>query len=331
VFDDGVQSGTPDAQEIWTQTSIEVEGKPTRVSLIEIHRKGTITYRITDGKVDYPVADYFPELANSIDMKLEAGEHMIIHIKNSGSPLSIWGTSDYADIEGLIYEVDNRTSRIAATLDKHSSPKLRAPKGTMDKIAKGGTFDVFETMPSMGNDDVKIEYIQWDGKLEAAYASLDSTIDMMLNIANVSPSLIGRDKSGGNAESGRALKFKLIRTLAMKHRKEMYWTTGLRQLLWTLQKLSSTHGYTISGEKSLEPVMPTIQFKDSVITDLIESIELIERQLGAGLISKVEAMQEFHHIERDIAEKRLKEIQAEDKLQTSFSREDLTDNDDVEN
>jgi len=323
IYDDGVETGQPDAQELWTQTTIQQGDTIIPVSLVETYRDGVLTYRLTDGSKEYRVEDYFPEYAEPIDLKLAGDEQLIIHIKNSGSPISIWGTSDYSDIEGLIYEVDNRTSRIAAILDKHSSPKLKAPKGTMDNLKKGGEFDIFEYMPQ--NGDVSIEYLSWDGQLVAAFQHLESTIDLMLQIANITPAMVGRDKVGGGAESGRALKFKLIRTLAMKHRKEMYWSLAIRQLLWTLQVLSSQNGYTIAGERSQEPVYPTVEFSDSIIMDEVERIENIERQLGAGLISKVEAMQNFHNIEEEIAQARLERINSERTRQSAFTMPELID------
>lgn len=323
VYDDGIQQGRPDAQEIWHQVKIKRGLDEVPCALIENYRAGTLTYRLWDGKQEVPIEEYYPDLATPVELGLDKYDQMIIHVKNSGTPTDYWGTSDYADIEGLIYEIDNRTSRIAAILDKHSSPILKVPKGVVEEMKQGKPLDLIEYFAQ--NGDVKIEYIAWDGQLAPAFQHLDICIDQMLVIANIAPSLLGRDQKGGSGESGRALKFRLIRTLSMKHRKEMYWGSAIRQLLWTIQKLSSVNGYTVSGMKSLAPEMPTVQFKDTLIMDAIEKLDTIDRQLQMGLITQQEAIQEFHELEESVAEERLAKIKEEKKQQTAFTMPELTD------
>ena len=66
--------------------------------------------------------------------------------------------------------------------------------------------------------------------------------------SETSPSAYGLDK-GGVAESGRALKFRLLRTIAKKHRKQLYYDDGLKELLTTAQEFAKANGLTCDDVK----------------------------------------------------------------------------------
>jgi hypothetical protein len=79
------------------------------------------------------------------------------------------------------------------------------------------------------------------------------------------------------AESGRALRLRLLRTLAKINRKRLYYDTALKGALLTAQILDVTHG---SGE--YEPAEPTIQWADGLPEDMVEMVEIESQRLAAG-------------------------------------------------
>lgn len=324
IYNNGNVYGKPEAEEIHEPVKIQLNGEERDAVIIERYETGKITTRlevkISDGEMSpLPLNAFFPDIPEEVETGLTADEPLIIHIKNSGIPTDYFGISDYADIETLFYAVDNRFSRIESILDKHSSPLLTAPPGTL--LDKNGhmkrNVDVIEFM-QMGDKTPEIKYVAWDAKLDSAFQSLSQSVDMVLMMSNIAPSLVGRKTEGGMAESGRALKFRLINTLAMKHRKELYWGVAMKKLFWTLQVWSQENGYTIAGTKSLEPQTVSITFQDGVINDPIEQIEAVERQLASGLISQQDAIQAIHDVDEQVAEDRLKAIREEKQSSSIF-------------
>jgi len=310
-----------EAEEIWNPVMIQYGNEQKDAVIVERYEGGKIYYSLvvdSDGTT-LPIEQYFPEYAEAVETGIDSP--MIIHIKNSGVPTDYFGISDYADVEDLIYAIDNRFSRIEAILDKHSSPILQLPKGILDKNGniKRQSLDIVEIF-QMGENQADIKYISWDGQLASAFDQLSKSIDLCLMISNISSSLVGRDEQG-MAESGRALKYRLLRTLAMKHRKEMYWGYAIKQLFDTLQELSAKNGYTVNGVRSAEPELITIEWQDGIINDAVEQIDVIEKQLALGLISEVDAIAQMNDVENSVAEEKLKLIKESKKEESPIFKE----------
>ena len=284
--------------------------------LITTYEGGDISYRVVDKHGDpYPEsASYLQEQGlEDASIKIDENSELVFHVKNSGVPTMFFGESDYNDLELLFYSIDNRFSRINSILDKHSSPILEVDQKIFTSIREGGGF--VPSLVSLGdgfdNQDnpVSSRYVVWDGKLQDSFEQLSRAIDMVLMISEISPSLVGKDMAGGAAESGRALKYRLIRTLAMKSRKEMYWGSMIKKLLWSLQDVSFQNKWTVAGKVSGEPLKVSVEWQDGIINDTIEQMEIVERQLANGLISEEDAIVQINGIDKDQAEKRLAEIQ----------------------
>lgn len=323
IYNESQTYTRPEAEEIHEPVRIEYAGNTIDAILIEKYSTGKIETRLVrkknNGEIEeLPLQQYFPEIPEVVMTGLGENDRLIIHVKNSGVPTEYFGMSDYSDLEDLFYAIDNRFSRNEAILDKHSAPLLVAPPNTL--LDKNGQMkrnvDIIELMNMDGSPEIK--YVAWDAQMQYAYESLSQSIDLMLSIANIAPSLVGRKTEGGSAESGRALKFRLIRTLAMKHRKEIYWGLAIKDILWTLQKWSQVSGYTVDGMRTQEPELVQVAFQDGVINDPIEQIEYIERQLASGLISQQDAIRAIHDVDEQVAEERLRVIREEKQSHSIF-------------
>ena len=180
-----------------------------------------------------------------------------------------FGISDYADLGTLFDEINNRMTRMADILNRHSDPKLAVPKGVLDEDGKVRTssFDLFEVSASQGGGINKPEYITWDASLESAFKEIDKIVEFLFLFSETSPSVFGLDK-GGQADSGRALKFKLIRTLAKISRKKNYYDEALKWAIVTALKL-----------KKMKPVEPQIIWQDGIPQDTYEAAQIEEIRL----------------------------------------------------
>ncbi len=245
----------------------------------EIHEKGFIyneLWRLDKGgvplaKVDLKTLDEYagvPEKqATGID------DFLIRHIPNWRTSRLFWGLSDYIDLMSLFDEANNRVSRIKDILDKHSDPKLAVPPGVIrdDGTIKGANFDLVEVSGSNQSSLTKPEYITWDASLDSAFKEIDKIVEFLFLFSETSPAAFGMDKNGV-AESGRALKFKLIRTMAKISRKKNYYDSALTWAFETAQKLGNI----------AKPVTPNIVWQDGIPQDTYEAAQIEEIRLRSG-------------------------------------------------
>lgn len=206
---------------------------------------------------------------------------LVEHVPNWRLDDMFWGISDYVDLESMFDELNNRVSKISRILDKHSDPKLILPPGLMkyDERLKKWYIDkedlqVVEVEPSESGELPK--YLVWDAQLEAAFKQIDKLLELLMMMSEVSPAAFGIDKNGV-AESGRALRLRLLRTLAKVNRKKLYFDQGLKNILYAAQVLDVTH-----GRGSYEPIVPRIEWADGLPADPVEQSEVEANRLAAG-------------------------------------------------
>ena len=188
---------------------------------------------------------------------------LVEHVPNWRLDDEFWGVSDYSDLESLFDELNNRISKASRILDKHSDPKLILPPGSMQYDDRTNRYYVnkddlqcFEVDTERVGSDLP-RYLVWDAQLEAAFKQIDNLLSMLMMCAEISPSMFGMDKYGV-AESGRALKYRLIRTMAKVNRKKKYFDQGLRNILYAAQVLESQYGI----DRGFEPRYPRIEWAD---------------------------------------------------------------------
>ena len=299
----------PESHTLFYTHQIPTAGKPKKVVHLEIHKKGKIVnelYEIEDsGKVGakLDIELYKEQLGiEDVIQETKIDSFLVTHIPNYRINTSYFGISDYIDSEPLMYALNNRLTRVDKILNKHGDPILAVPSGVLDeegRVARG-SFGVIEVDSREGNG-AKPEYIVWDAKLESAFLEIDKLVDFMFLAGDLSPAILGMDKDG-QAESGRALKFKMLRTIAKKHRKQLYYDAGLKDLLYTAQDFAFKNGLEVDGVKSKKPEEVTIEWQDGVINDALEQVELEERRLDNDLTSPVDAIMRIDGVTKQEAE-----------------------------
>lgn len=205
---------------------------------------------------------------------------LVEHVPNWRLDDMFWGISDYVDLESMFDELNNRVSKISRILDKHSDPKLILPPGIMryDEIRKVWYVEK-ESLQLIEVDETAGDlpkYLVWDAQLEAAFKQIEKLLDFLMMMSEVSPAAFGMDKNG-IAESGRALKFRLLRTLAKVNRKKLYFDQGLKNILYAAQVLDVTH-----GRGKYEPHVPRLEWADGLPADPLEQSEIEANRMTAG-------------------------------------------------
>lgn len=283
----------------------------------EIHYIGTIkneVWLLEAGKLKQQLKDEEIKALLGVDVweaEVETGinELLIIHIPNYRTVHSAFGISDYRDIDTLFYAINNRISKIDNILDKHSDPILMVPPGILDEDGKVKKKHLGVIQKEEGEDDDPA-YITWDASLESAFSEIEKLVEFVYMIGEVSPDILGMGK--GVSDSGRALKYKLIRTIAKVSRKKLYYNTGLRQVLYVAQLLGKSEGIAINGKKlAKEPVMPDLQFADGLPNNFDEQVIAEAQAVEAELTSRKEAIMRLHQVDEKKAEEMMKNIKDE--------------------
>lgn len=233
---------------------------------------------------------------------------LVEHVPNWRLDDMFWGISDYIDLESLIDELNNRVSRISRVLDKHENPKLILPPGIMqyDEATRRyyiekEALDAIEVEPSEVGDLPK--YLVWDAQLDAAFKQIDKLLEMLFLVSETSPDAFGMGKSG-HAESGRALKFRLLRTLAKINRKKLYFDIALKNVLYAAMYLEAVH-----GGKDIEPKLPRIEWQDGLPQDPLEAAQIEQIRMASGTTSLESALRRLDGLDGQVLQEELQRIQ----------------------
>lgn len=274
----------------------------------EIHTPGMIEnkiYRMKGNEIQHEVG------LDILDSKLKPIEQtkvdfsLLEHVVNFKTGDRAFGISDYYDLETLFYAINNRMSKVDNVLDKHTDPILMVPPGILDEKGQVRKKDLGVIEIEEGQDG-KPEYIVWDASLENAFKEVEKLVEFMYMVGEVSPDVLGLGQ--GVSDSGRALKFKLMRTIAKVARKKLYYDQAIKNLLYKAQVFSKAHGIEIEGKKLQgEPVMPEIEWADGLPIDIHEQLEDEVIAVDAGLKSKKEAIMTLYNVDEESAEKMLEE------------------------
>lgn len=292
----------------------QTTGKMSTYLLKEIHTPGLIQYEVYQYDKQQQkiisqenVVDFgWPE-----SEKTGVNRSLVFHIPNVRDGNQFWGTSDYRDLESLFFALNNRITKTDNILDKHSDPILAVPPGVLDEngtVRKEalGMFEVDNENPGFN----KPEYIVWNANLESAFKEVDKLVEFLFMFSEIAPAAFGMDKNG-QAESGRALKFKLLATIRKRNRKKRYYDQMIKDLFVTCMELSKFHKVAVDDIIATKIERPKIAWGSGIIPDETEEIDNSVKRVDAGLSSRAQEIAKLDEITPDEAQKRVQEIDKE--------------------
>lgn len=236
---------------------------------------------------------------------------LVFHIPNVRDGSGYFGTSDYSDIESLQFALENRITKTDNILDKHSDPILAVPPGVINE--KGEVNRKALTMLEVDNENPgfnKPEYIVWNANLDSAFKEIDKLVDFLFMFSETSPAGTPADVSGGQAESGRALKFRLLASLRKRKRKILYYDQAIKDMIQTAMELSVANNIPMGG---VIPTVerPSLKWGDGIINDQVEQVDIAVKRVDAGLSSRADEISNLDDISPEKAQQKVKEIDEE--------------------
>jgi hypothetical protein len=204
----------------------------------------------------------------------------------------IFGVSDTGMVESLQNALNNRETQLNDILDKHADPSMYGPDSYLDEygnleMSGGGSryFPVVDGMTPPG-------YLTWSGHLPEAHKEIERIYHAILENSEVSPALVGNDQGG--IQSGRALMYKLIRSLCMASRKSVYMHEAIGEVIKTAQKMRQvwvTGKGVDNPENYAFPEFDDIIFdvvvtsRSSIPTDRTSTIDDVAKLVDKGLLT----------------------------------------------
>jgi hypothetical protein len=219
-------------------------------------------------------------------------EFLLVHWPNYRM-FDVFGVSDNSMIESLQNALNNRITQYHDVLDKHGDPAMAGPEayldvnGTLEMSGGGGRY--FPVPPGSNAP----EYLTWDGHLAETVEEVKRLYKAILDNSEISAALVG-DDSGG-VESGRALLYKLIRSISMATRKNAYLEQAIKEIIEVAQKLNFVwvlgEGVTVTNPEIVDfDKVPsvfsiTVKVKSSIPTDRSATIVDVSLATEKGLLS----------------------------------------------
>ena len=142
-------------------------------------------------------------------------------------------------------------------------------------------------------------------------------------MGEISPDVVGLDTGRGGAESGRALKLRMVRTLAKKNRKSLYYEQGIKEAI-EIASMYANVGHEVDGVKYKgEPIIPNVQFADGIVDDKVEEIQNETLKLDAGLTSVKRAIKVIEDVGDKEADAIKEEIDEDNESKGDFNSDNL--------
>ena len=297
----------------------------------EIHTRGRISYRLhrihghlgseygyTPDRDRVPLATIpdLEELAAGLDEneEIETGidRLLVVPIALGGyDEGGVWGRSDYADVDSLQGELNNRCTHLAEILDKHSDPWMYGPPLFLNEDQQ---LDPKNRYFAVSHAEQAPGYITWDGQMAAASEEIARIKAEMLFTAGLSPESFGLGEGGG-AESGRALKLRQHRTAAAVQGRERSYDRSLREAISIASHLANSSEIgplAMTRPPRLEPHEIILGWHDGLPNDTTEEIEQVGMEVSFQILSRQTAIEQRHpEWDQERVEEELDRIAAE--------------------
>lgn len=155
----------------------------------------------------------------------------------------------------------------------------------------------------------------------------------MYMFSETSPDAFGM--GDGKVDSGRALKLRLMRTIAKVARKRLYYDAALKEVLHTAQLLAKAWDLGVYNEdkddyslKLNNAEVPEIEWSDGLPIDETEAIANEQIRIESGNTPTVDSIMRLDRVDKDTALKKLAEIRGEQPTITLPGSNPKIDNED---
>lgn len=211
------------------------------------------------------------------------------------------GRSDYTGVERLLLALNEaatigaENARLTAKKRLFVSGKMTQDDGSFD--AGADVIQVDTQDGELGKDSPPpISAVEYAFDAQALIAYTDDLTDRILTRVGVAPELVGRDKHTGRAESGTALRTRMLHSIITAQGKGRYWDDELPKILTLAQLVDSLSpeegGYGRNYTNVAEA--PAVERGDILPHDDVEEATRLVSLVNGEVMSRELAVIEQH-------------------------------------
>lgn len=211
------------------------------------------------------------------------------------------GRSDYTGVERLLLALNEaatigaENARLTAKKRLFVSGKMTQDDGSFD--AGADVIQVDTQDGELGKDSPPpISAVEYAFDAQALIAYTSDLTDRILTRVGVAPELVGRDTHTGRAESGTALRTRMLHSIITAQGKARYWDDELPRVLMLAQLVDSLApeegGYGRQYAKVADP--PAIERGDILPHDDVEEAARLVSLVNGEVMSRKLAVIEQH-------------------------------------
>jgi hypothetical protein len=225
--------------------NIGSESQPIVLMLKTVYVAGSIERHL------YQLDEDGKPLPNELDLNqwpLEVGEPAMLPLVRTGIARCTityipnflnrgQAVSDHDGIVELQDELNAKHTQIGRVIAKHADPKLWMPARMADE--QGGQRANLDLVFGESKDEIPT-YITWNAELAHAITDRDFTREQYLLETEMSPALLGIQKTTSRAASFKAIRLESYNSLTKAQRKAIHWKDGIRRAVSVCQDLEQT-------------------------------------------------------------------------------------------
>lgn len=287
--------------------------------LEERHEVGRIRYRVVITDSAGSILD--TKSAGDMDLPDEVitgvDDFLVVHVPNLRKSREFFGVSDYQPNLSLFDEINNRLSRLVVAMDMLADPKFQGPPTQLNPQGQfqfsGGKYY------GLNPEEKRIEAIVWDPKLQDQLDVIEKLVVKAIALSELWPGLAFPDKFG-QADSGRALRLRMMRTMWARNRKRKFYGQAIGRATSIAEELA---GAFSGGRLGFDPERPAIEWHDVLPFDRAEAVDEEAIRLRGGLTSVESALRRLmpRASEDEIAEELDRIAEDEANMEPQFMRD----------
>jgi hypothetical protein len=161
--------------------------------------------------------------------------------------------------------------------------------------------------PRDGKEDATVEYVTWDGNLEANFKMIEQLVNFLHAISEMGGQILGDTNQDSGVLSGTALRFKMISPLAKVKRIAMRFKPALERAIVLCSQLGG------EGIVDLSKTPISINFLDGLPNDPLEEANIMQIRSGNKQTRSIQSLiQDFDGLSPDDADTELEQIKEEE-------------------
>jgi hypothetical protein len=232
------------------------------------------------------VANKIGRLVSEEEVQTGLSDFAIVPLSNITSSDSIYGISDYDDVDSIISELEVRIGQIAKILDKHADPSMQIPGCVIDVDPENGESKVKlgDAFVIDSKDSVEPKYITWDGELKSNFEMIQLLLDQLAVMSELGNLFLGNGMEKIGQVSGTALKKLAFNAIAKMNRLHMRLSPAILKVIKLASELGGSDISPLTKEKM------TITFGDGIPAEWTEIIEYLSKAVDSKIMSRQTAI-----------------------------------------